>query len=84
MMASIKINDYKINDALVVPSAIIKNDITGKFLFITQNNEAKKVYVESGRSYLDETVIINGLNEGDEVIVEGYNTVSNGTLIEIR
>jgi len=84
MMASIKINDYKIDDALVVPSAIIKNDITGKFLFIVQNNEAKKVYVESGRSYQDETVVLKGLNDDDQIIVEGFNTVSNGSLVEIR
>ncbi len=84
MMASIKINDYKVDNALVVPSAIIKNDITGRFLFIEKYNEAKKVYVESGRSYQDETVILKGLNEGDKVIVEGYNTVSNGSLVELR
>ncbi len=84
MMASIKINDYKIDNALVVSSAIIKNDITGKFLFIVQNNEAKKIYVESGRSFQDETVILKGLHEGDQIIVEGYNTVSNGSLVELR
>ncbi len=84
MMTSLKINDYRADNALVVPSSIIKNDITGKFLFIVQNNEAKKVYVESGRSYQDETVIIKGLSEGDQIIVEGYNTVSNGSLVELR
>ncbi len=84
MMASLRINDYKIDEALVVPSAIIKNDITGQFLFIAEGNTANKVYVKSGRSYKDETVILKGLNEGDQVIVEGFNTVSNGTLVELR
>ncbi|MCW3784985.1 efflux RND transporter periplasmic adaptor subunit [Plebeiibacterium sediminum] len=84
MMASMKINDYKLENALVVPSAIIKNDITGQFLFVVENNTAKKIYVESGRSYKDETVVVKGLKEGDQVIVEGFNTVSNGTLVELR
>ncbi len=84
MMASLKINDYKLDSALVVPSAIIKNDITGQFLFIVENNTAKKVYVESGRSYKDETVVVKGLKEGDQIIIEGFNTVSNGTFVELR
>ncbi|TLX72099.1 efflux RND transporter periplasmic adaptor subunit [Labilibacter sediminis] len=81
MMAKLLIKDYSLNNAMVVPSAIIKNDITGKFLFSVHNGKAQKVYVETGRSYKDETVITKGLNSGDQVVVEGFNTVSNGALV---
>ncbi|WP_430936589.1 efflux RND transporter periplasmic adaptor subunit [Saccharicrinis sp. 156] len=81
MMATLKINDFSMNNALTVPSAIIKNDITGQFLFVVEDGKAKKVYVETGRSYMDETVVTNGLMGGEQVIVAGYNTVSNGALV---
>ncbi|MCW3806458.1 efflux RND transporter periplasmic adaptor subunit [Plebeiibacterium marinum] len=84
MMATLKINDFSVSNAIVVPSAVIKNDITGKFLFVVRDKVAQKVYVEPGRSYKDETLVIKGLSQGDEIITEGYNTVSNGTQVSVR
>lgn len=81
MMAKLQIKDYSLSKALVVPSAVIKNDISGKFLFTVNDGKAQKVYVETGRSYKDETVITDGLSSGDQVVVEGFNTVSNGALV---
>ena len=78
MMATLKIKDYSMENALVVPSTIIKNDISGKFLFTLIEGKAQKVYVKTGRSYLDETVVLEGLKPGDKVITKGFNTVSNG------
>ena len=94
MFAVIKINDLTIDSAMIVPSNIIKKDITktpdGKFkefLFTAEEKDnktlAKKVYVETGRTYNNESVIISGLKRGQKVIVEGYNTVSTGTEVKI-
>ena len=47
------INDFSQENALIVPSAVIKKDIVGKFLFIEDDGIAKKVYVETGKSYMD-------------------------------
>lgn len=88
MMAVIDINDYSRDNSLVVSSSIIKDDINGKFLFKAVKTddgfEAQKVVVETGRSFNGETVILKGLKAGDEVIVEGFNTVSTGTEITIK
>lgn len=93
IIAVLKINDATIDSALVVPSIIIKKDITtrdglNEFLFVAEEengvNVAKKVYVKSGISYKDQTVIQKGLTKGQKVIVEGYNTVSNNTEVEIK
>ncbi|WP_066630192.1 efflux RND transporter periplasmic adaptor subunit [Labilibacter marinus] len=81
MMAKLQIKDYSLSNAITVPSAIIKNDISGKFLFTVQEGQAQKVYIETGRSYKDETLVTKGLMAGDVVVVEGYNTVSNGALV---
>jgi len=84
MMAVLHINDATVIDALVVPSIIIKEDSKGKFLFrIDNSNIVSKTYVKTGLSYLDQTQILNGVDAGDKVIVDGYNMISNGDSVEV-
>jgi len=69
ILAVMKINDFSSDEALVVPSKIIKQDINGKYLYVLNNNDnnkyAHKVYVSTGKSYQNQTVITNGVNAGD-------------------
>jgi RND family efflux transporter MFP subunit len=86
-LAIIKINDYSTDQALVVPSIILKNDIRGTYMYVAERDQdgykAKKVYVETGMSYQDESIIVNGLQPGQLVITKGYNMVSNGSPIKM-
>jgi len=88
MISTIKINDYTKDSALIVPSIIIKKDFEKQFIFIAEKNDtmtfARKVFVETGRSYKDQTVITKGINIGTNVIIKGYNIVSNGSPINIK
>lgn len=87
LIASIQINDYSTNDALVIPAITIKDDFNGKFVFVTQNDslvKAEKRYIQTGHSYQGETVVTEGLKARDQVIVEGFNMVSSGSLVEIK
>ncbi len=87
-MAIIRINDFSSDEALVVPSIVIKQDMTGSFLYtaIQDNGKwiAKKRYVKTGASYLDQSLISEGVVLGERVIIEGYNQVSDGSVIKIR
>ncbi|PKP37283.1 MAG: hypothetical protein CVT98_06275 [Bacteroidetes bacterium HGW-Bacteroidetes-15] len=88
-MASMRIKDFEAEKAIVIPSIILKQDSRGEFLFVTDNNEkgeliARKIYVKSGLSYNDRTLITEGLAEGQKVITAGFNQISNGSLVEIR
>ncbi|MBN2612145.1 MAG: efflux RND transporter periplasmic adaptor subunit [Bacteroidales bacterium] len=89
MVSAIKINDYSSKDAFVVPSIVIKRDITGDYLYVAAPDEkgnlvAKKKYVKRGRSYEGTTRISEGLAGGDKVITAGYNLVSTGTRVEVK
>ncbi len=85
MISTLKIKDYTLKQAITVPSIIVKKDFDKSFVFIAEktdsNTIARKVFVEIGRSYKDHTVIKKGLKINDNVIVEGYNTVSTGVVI---
>lgn len=88
-MAMLNIKDFESADALVVPSIVVKQDSRGEFLFVTDKNSenkdiAQKLYVKSGLSYSDRTMIIKGLNEGQRVIVAGFNQVGNGSFVDVR
>lgn len=87
MISTLKIRDFSLKDAFTVPSITVKKDFDKSYLFLAHKTDsnviAKKVYVETGRSYKNETVITKGLKKNDKVIVEGYNTVSTGAIIEI-
>jgi len=88
MFTTIRVNDFSSDKAMVVPSLIIKQDISGKYLYIAEEKEgvltAAKKYIEEGLSYQDNTMIVNGLEPGERVIVEGYTQVSDGVEIVVR
>jgi len=94
MLALLRINDLTIEEAIKVPSNIIKKDIAKteigdfkEFLFISEEADsvlvAKKVFVVTGENYKNESVIVEGVELGEKIIVEGFNTVSSGTKIRI-
>jgi RND family efflux transporter MFP subunit len=86
-LAIIKINDYSTDEALVVPTIILKKDIKGTYMYVAAREQdgyrAKKVYVETGMSYQDESIIVNGLEPGQLIITKGYNMVSDGSPIKM-
>lgn len=83
----VRINDYKTDNALVVPSIVIKQDIRGNYLYVVESAspefKAKKKYVDPGLSSQGETMIIGGISEGDKVIVDGFSQVSDGVEVNI-
>ena len=83
-VASVKLQDFSQEGAMVLPSTCIKKDMRGSFVFVADNNKAIKKYVETGLSQDDMTHITSGLVFGQEVIVTGYDGVANGSKIDIK
>jgi membrane fusion protein (multidrug efflux system) len=88
ILSVIHINDFSADSAIVIPSVLIKQDITGSYLYITQLLDgkliAKKVYVTPGQSYKDKTMVVSGLKAGEQVIIQGYNMVSDGSEVYVK
>lgn len=88
MVASISIPSYQTDQALVVPSIMIKQDVQGYYVFLAEENQdgdlvANKVYIERGLSGEGNTMITSGINPGDLFISRGHNRVADGSLIKI-
>ena len=73
---------YESDSALVVPSICIKQDINGSYLYRLRDEGgrqvAEKVYIKAAYVYHGQTLVTDGLQPGDRVIVAGYNLVTNG------
>jgi RND family efflux transporter MFP subunit len=88
ILSVIHINDFSADSALVVPSVLIKQDISGYYVYavreISGKMIAKKVYIQLGKSYLDKTMVISGLQPGEKIIVQGYTMVSDGSEVAVK
>ncbi|MCR4418515.1 MAG: efflux RND transporter periplasmic adaptor subunit [Ignavibacteria bacterium] len=71
-------------DLLIPTSAILADPLTGKnFVYVYQDGKARKKYVVKGKEVNDETVIKSGLNEGDQIIVEGQANLTDGEKVKL-
>jgi RND family efflux transporter MFP subunit len=89
IIANVQIRDHAYDSVVVVPSIIVKNDANGNnYVYVVYKKDgkafAKKTYVTSGQSYGNKTMIVDGLNDSDQLIVQGYNLVKNGSSIRIK
>jgi RND family efflux transporter MFP subunit len=87
VLGIIKIKDYSLDEAFIVPSIIIKNDLNGSYVYVVKKEGSRqiaaKTYIDVGMSEKSQTVISNGLKLGQDVIIEGYNLVKNGMEIKV-
>ncbi len=84
-VAKLKIIDYSNKTAVVVPSTIIQKDANGdQYVYlVTQINGktgiAKKALVKTGQSSNNSTEILGGITPQDVIVLDGANTISDGT-----
>jgi membrane fusion protein, multidrug efflux system len=87
MVAILKINDYKNDQAIVLPVNYVQKDQKGTFVFVSKKDgnglKATKRFVTTGQIYNGMAEIASGLNSGDEVITLGYLDVEEGENIKL-
>ncbi len=71
-------------ELLVPTSTILTDPMTGKnFVYLYQDGKARKKFVVKGKEVNDESVILSGLKEGDQVIIEGQSNLSDGVKVKL-
>ena len=85
MMSVLKIKTFADENAIVVPSILVKKDFTGEFLFLAVQDGgqwvARKQYITTGIKDNNSTVVTDGLKDGDQLITKGYAQVVDGSPI---
>jgi len=87
LVAVVKIKDFESDNAIVVPNNLIQKDSKGDYVYIVAKNSenlvARKVPVERGKTYRNQTMIIKGLNGDEELINEGFRDVNDGVNVKV-
>ncbi len=84
-VAIVKIRDYVVAKAIVVPLNTIQSDEKGKYIMVASKEGAKLVarkrVVVIGQLYGDNLEIKSGLQVGDNIVTEGYQSLYEGQAI---
>jgi len=73
------------HEALMIPSmAVLKQAGSNeRFVFVAENNIARRVTVEQGRKFTDRVEILTGLSHGQTLVVSGQHKLIEGSKVEI-
>lgn len=90
-IATIKLNDYTSDNAIVIPESSIQKNAMGESIVyvLEQENDknfgvAKKVIVETGLVYNDSIEIKKGLKSGQILITDGAKNIRDGQEVKFR
>ena len=81
----IKNQDYTSQSSITIPGNTLQTDEKGKYVLIAVTENARMITrkrpVDVGELYGDRIEVTKGLNEGDVLITEGFQSLYDGQLI---
>jgi hypothetical protein len=87
MLAMITAYDFEDNDAMSVPTKLVRNDGAKDYILTVNTNGEKKTVEKTvviiAEEFASETIIASGLEPGSEIIIEGYNSVIEGDEVKV-
>lgn len=88
MVARLKITEYQKNNTVVVPSNCVQVTEKEAFVMIAKEENGKMVaqkqLIKLGLSNKNITEVIDGLKVGDVLIVNGFQELAEGQILEIK
>jgi RND family efflux transporter MFP subunit len=84
MLCTLYLGDNETESAILVPTSVVQLDSSNhNFVWVVNGDKAERRNVELGQFSNDKVVIKSGLNEGDNLIVEGHQKVSDNMKVTI-
>ena len=85
-LATTKIIDYAVANAIVVPINIVQTDEKGKYIMVADKAPNGKLYARKksvgiGNMYGDGIEVKQGITPGDQIIIAGYQSLFEGQLL---
>jgi membrane fusion protein, multidrug efflux system len=84
-VATVKIQDYANTNAITIPLSTLQNDETGKYVMVAVKEGgkliARKRKVVVGELYGDRLEVKSGLQQGDQLVTEGFQSLYEGQLL---
>jgi hypothetical protein len=83
MNANIEISKQKKEDAVVIEQDYIIDYGDEKFVFVLEGDIAKKKVLELDGRDGNRVLIVDGLNLGDRLVVEGFQALADGDKVQV-
>jgi len=90
LTAKLKINDYTSENALLVPQSIISENAEGEqYVYVVKNKNANgegvanRVIIKTGKTQGDVIEVLEGIENGVEIIKEGARSVKDGQTVKV-
>ncbi|NLK21977.1 MAG: efflux RND transporter periplasmic adaptor subunit [Epulopiscium sp.] len=83
MFAEIEFNVDTVNDAIIVPRETILTEGDISYIYTVEGDRAKRIEVKIGLDNGRETEIIEGLEEGTQIVIKGQNYLEDGGKVQI-
>ncbi|WP_313112153.1 efflux RND transporter periplasmic adaptor subunit [Aequorivita sediminis] len=90
LIATVKVNDYTAENAVTIPENILQENAAGETIAYIykpvddSTGVAKRIIIETGLSYGNQTEVKSGLKKGDTIIMEGAKTLRDGQKVTIK
>ena len=84
MFANVWLQDLALDSAMVLPNALVQQDVEGRdFVYVVSGGTAKKRVVELGMGSGDEVLVQSGLAWNDQVVEKGASRIVDGESVRI-
>ncbi len=83
MSAVVRVTAAVHNDVLVAPQSVINESPNGRFVFVVEDGIAKKREVQLGSVEADKVVLLEGVSQGESLVIQGQRDLIDGQKIRI-
>lgn len=89
-IASVRVNDYTSEEAILIPSSIIQVNSQGEsYIYVYEKDEkentvAKRRMIKLGMSQDNNTEVLSGLESGDIIVLDGGKSIRDGERVRLQ
>jgi RND family efflux transporter MFP subunit len=76
--------DVPVRARLLVPKTAVRTDGGQSIVFVVREDRVERRAVKLGAAQGDQVEVVSGLNSGDRIVVEGHDSLADGTRVKER
>lgn len=82
---NVRLQIEELKNALVIPTGAVQLGVKGSYVYRLNNDQTVSIQpITTGVSFVDDTVVLNGLTLKDKVIVEGTDKLTEGAKVKLN
>lgn len=81
---NVKLTTDTLRNAVVVPSAAVQLGSDGEFLYVVKDGKVNRRTIKVGAAMGDQTVIREGVVQGEQVVTRGIDHLREGSKVEVE